>query len=158
MAKAKTQSQPAKQRGKSTSVDSHVGQKLRQFRSLAGLSQERLAGALGVTFQQVQKYERGLNRIASNRLFQLGQILNVPVTAFFEGYVLSDDDGGLSQATGLAEAETPAYEVDVMQRKETLDLVRAYYRIQDPIIRKKLLELARSMAGEPVTDATDSTT
>lgn len=132
-------------------VDIHVGGRLRQLRSLCGLSQEKLGEALGLTFQQVQKYERGQNRIAASRLFDVSRILNVPVAYFFEGYESATyKEAANSQILHLADNEDQApYETrnaDLMTRKETLDLIRAYYNIPDGDIRKKVLELVRSMA------------
>ena len=115
-------------------VDVHVGQRLRQRRTLLGMSQERLAQAFGVSFQQVQKYERGANRISASRLHLLTKILDVPVTYFFEGLPTVD-----------ADAEDSSAGDDRMANRETLELVRAYYKIPNPNIRKRLVDLARSL-------------
>lgn len=133
-------------------IDVHVGRRLRLRRTLLGMSQERLGELLGLTFQQVQKYERGVNRIGSSRLFELGQILDVPVSFFFDDM----PDTGTSpaaghHASGLAE-ERAAFEHDAapdlpLDRRETLELVRAYYRIPDPAVRKRLFELAKALAN-----------
>ena len=112
-------------------VDVHVGGRVRLRRTLLGMSQERLGEALGLTFQQVQKNERGFNRIGSSRLYQLSRILDVPVGYFFEE--IEDE----------APARSPD---DVMVKRETLELVRAYYRVRDPKVRDALRHMASSMA------------
>jgi transcriptional regulator with XRE-family HTH domain len=132
-------------------IDVHVGKRLRLRRTLLGMSQERLGELLGLTFQQVQKYERGANRIGSSRLFELGQILDVPVSFFFDD--LPAGVGGAARGyagPGLAE-ESSAFDHDdeglPLDRRETLELVRAYYRIGDPAVRKRLFELAKALAN-----------
>ena len=120
-------------------VDVHVGMRLRQRRTLLGMSQEKLAKAFGVSFQQVQKYERGANRISASRLHLLTKILDVPVSYFFEGLPTSVQERPLP-----AEPEAP----DRMTSRETLELVRAYYRILDPGVRKRLVDLARALGRE----------
>jgi len=119
-------------------VDIHVGQRVRARRKMLGLSQTQLGKELGVTFQQVQKYERGTNRIGSSRLFKMSTSLDVPVAYFFEG----------------AETKLPGYhenlealDGEAFERQETQELVEAYYRIADPRIRKKVLGLARLLAS-----------
>ena len=118
-------------------IDVHVGQRVRARRKMLGLSQTQLGEELGVTFQQVQKYERGANRIGSSRLFRMSSTLDVPVSYFFEG----------------AETKLPGYEEasaldeDAFARQETQELVEAYYRIADPRIRKKVLGLARLLSS-----------
>lgn len=121
-------------------IDIHVGGRLRQLRNYRGLTQEQLAGAVGVTFQQVQKYERGTNRVGASRLFDFSKVLGVSVASFFEG--MSTPALSVNESRKLPEAETS----DPFQRKETVQLVRAYYRIQDPNLRKKVLELAELLA------------
>lgn len=118
-------------------IDVHVGQRVRARRKMLGLSQTQLGYELGVTFQQVQKYERGTNRIGSSRLFRMASALDVPVSYFFEG----------------AETKLPDYDPipdgldgDAFEKQETQELVEAYYRIADPRIRKKVLALARLLA------------
>ncbi|WP_366654389.1 helix-turn-helix domain-containing protein [Fodinicurvata sp. EGI_FJ10296] len=122
-------------------VDVHVGKRLRQRRTLLGMSQEKLAQAFGVSFQQVQKYERGANRISASRLYLLTKILDVPVTYFFEGLPTVAPTPADTEA-----ADTP----DRMTSRETLELVRAYYRITDPVVRKRLVDLARALSREEV--------
>jgi transcriptional regulator with XRE-family HTH domain len=139
-------------------IDVHVGSRIRLRRTLMGLSQERLGEALGLTFQQVQKYERGVNRVGASRLFDLSRVLDVPISFFFDDMPepLANVYGGQSSAVGgrrtYAFAETQegfgAGADDAMNRRETLDLVRAYYRITDSAVRKRVLDLVKSLAPE----------
>src|SRR5579884_3587969 len=128
-------------------VDVHVGKRLRLRRTILGLSQEAIGNAIGVTFQQVQKYERGVNRMGSSRLFEFSKILSVPVSYFFE-----DMDKAAPapshQGGGVAEAPAPAYEHEKMSSRETLEMMRAYYRIQDTHIRKRLFDLIKALAED----------
>lgn len=115
-----------------------------------GMSQEVLGEAVGLTFQQIQKYERGANRIGCSRLYQFSHILGVPVSFFFEDM----PDGALGKmvktpAKGMSDNEQAALEDDPMTRQETLELVRAYYRISDPNVRKKVFDLLRAMTNLP---------
>ncbi|TXG81857.1 MAG: XRE family transcriptional regulator [Sphingomonadales bacterium] len=124
-------------------IDVHVGMRLRARRRILGMTQEKLGELLGLTFQQVQKYERGANRIGSSRLFELSQILQTPVSYFFEGM-----SGEASAAAGVAEP-TEGFEHDSLASKETQDLLRHYYRISDQKTRRKLLDLIRSIGTDP---------
>ncbi|GAB4143279.1 MAG: hypothetical protein Tsb0016_12240 [Sphingomonadales bacterium] len=126
-------------------IDVHVGARVRLRRTLLGMSQEKLGDALGLTFQQVQKYERGANRIGSSRLFQLSQILDVPVSYFFDEI----PETPANAPPGMAEAQAEPFETEHLARRETLELVRAYYRIADPTVRKRIFELVKSV-GAPV--------
>ena len=143
-------------------VDQHVGQRLRLRRSLLGMSQERLGERLGLTFQQVQKYERGSNRIGASRLFEVAAILDVPVTWFFEGFgpERKDDDAPAVNGSGKkpcargriaanghlnGKANHEAGDAAISGR-ETLELVRAFNRIGDPLVRRRLYELTRVLA------------
>lgn len=137
-----------KTRGKPTWIDVHVGRQIRQRRTLLGYSQEKLAGKLNLTFQQVQKYERGANRVGAGRLYELSKALDVPVTYFFED--LPDaPEAPEATAPAMIDEPRPRYEADPMVQRETLLLVRAYYNITDPRVRRRLLDLIRSM-GRPV--------
>jgi transcriptional regulator with XRE-family HTH domain len=127
-------------------TDVHVGARVRLRRTLLGMSQEKLGEALGLTFQQVQKYERGANRIGASRLHQLSRVLDVPIAYFFE-----DVDATAGRVGGLAEAPEE-YERDPMMKRETLELVRAYYRIPDANVRKRLFELTKALAKSSVSD------
>src|SRR5437764_13188868 len=113
-------------------IDIHVGSRVRLRRTLLGMSQEKLGEAIGLTFQQVQKYERGANRVGASRLYDLSRVLDVPVSYFFEEMV----PAGEGEARGgLAEAPD-RYEADPMLKRETLELVRAYYKTPDPQLRR----------------------
>lgn len=128
-------------------IDIHVGQRLRLRRTLLGLSQEVLGEAVGITFQQLQKYERGANRISASRLFNLSQVLGVPVSFFFED-MPHLEGSSMDAPTG----ETQEFES--MARRETLELVRAYYRIEDEHVRRRAFDLIKALAGgEPAESA-----
>ena len=124
-------------------VDVHVGSRVRLRRTLLGMSQEKLGAALGLTFQQVQKYERGTNRIGSSRLFQLSRILDVPVSFFFDDM----PSAVAAQHGGFAESTQARFDQEELSKRETLELVRAYYRIREPVVRKRLFELVKSLGG-----------
>jgi transcriptional regulator with XRE-family HTH domain len=131
-------------------IDVHVGRRLRLRRTLLGMSQERLGQLLGLTFQQIQKYERGVNRIGSSRLYELGQILDVPVSFFFDDMPDGEEAPELL-APGLAE-DSAEFAFDnargpQFDKRETLELVRAYNRIADPVVRKRLFELTKALAN-----------
>ena len=126
-------------------VDLHVGAQVRARRVLLGLSQEKLAEGLGVTFQQVQKYERGSNRISASRLYSMTQILDVPITYFFEGV---DDHKGANfrqMAASTGRESGQEFPEDMMRRKETLSLLRHYYSIQDGNLRQRFSELLKGV-------------
>jgi transcriptional regulator with XRE-family HTH domain len=105
------------------------------------MSQEKLAAELGLTFQQVQKYERAANRISASRLFQVGKVLDVKVPFFYEGY---DERGAPS---GFAEAPAETFQSDLLQRRDTIELCNAFYAIDDAALRRRLLDLARTLAA-----------
>jgi transcriptional regulator with XRE-family HTH domain len=133
-------------------VDVHVGSRLRLRRTLLGMSQEKLATAIGLTFQQVQKYERGANRIGASRLFELARVLDVPISFFFED---APNENAVASAHGMApsvgEDGQSAFDGDPLSRRETLELVRAYYRITDPKVRRRIFDLTKAMAQSPDT-------
>jgi transcriptional regulator with XRE-family HTH domain len=129
-----------KKDGRPRPVDLHVGSRIRLRRTLLAMSQERLGDALDLTFQQVQKYERGVNRVGASRLFDLSRVLDVPISFFF------DDMPETMTGAGAALLENQApFGDDIMSRRETLALVRAYYQIADPSLRKKVFNLIKSM-------------
>ena len=136
-------------------IDVHVGARVRLRRTLLGLSQEKLGEAIGLTFQQVQKYERGANRIGASRLWELSGVLDVPVQYFFAE--MSPDTVAAMRQIQQSQGLTPpaaAFEAEPMARRETLELVRAYYRISESSVRRRLFELAKALApaeGEEVT-------
>jgi transcriptional regulator with XRE-family HTH domain len=149
MLKSKTLKRRARKRlpaGVPNPVDVHVGNRLRLRRTLLGLSQEKLGEAVGLTFQQVQKYERGANRIGASRLYQLSLILGVPTAYFFDDVPrdLKTVEGQV--ARGLHDVGKPRPKADPMTKRESLQLVRAYYRISNPAIRKLLLEMVKACA------------
>lgn len=130
-------------------VDVHVGNRLRQRRSLLGMSQTALARAVGLTFQQVQKYERGANRMGASRLFEFAAVLDVPVTYFFDE--LSADAVHTRIPTGSADPIRAVHarpELDMLSQRETLTLVRAYYEVRPDALRRKLLDLIRGLARD----------
>jgi transcriptional regulator with XRE-family HTH domain len=115
-------------------IDLHLGKRLRARRRLLGLTQQQLAIVVGVRFQQIQKYECGANRVSAARLWQLAEVLSVPIGYFYDGLQSSNSN-----------AQSPrASEVEVMAREESLDLIRAYYQL-DERPRRRLLDLARSL-------------
>ncbi len=133
-------------------IDIHVGNRVRMRRTLLGMSQEKLGDELGLTFQQVQKYERGMNRIGASRLWDISKVLNTPIEFFYDG--MNEDIEQLSprhinrstHVEGLEETII-SLDGDPMNRRETLELVRAYYRITDRNIAKKVFDLVKSMAA-----------
>ncbi len=127
-------------------VDVHVGTRLRVRRTLLGMSQTDLGNALGLTFQQVQKYERGTNRISASRLFALSQMLDVPVEYFFDDMPAEVAASSPAQGGGKAK-KPPSYEADPIAKRETLELVRAYYKIRDPEIRRRLFEMTKALGA-----------
>ncbi|MBE1236044.1 helix-turn-helix domain-containing protein [Phaeovibrio sulfidiphilus] len=131
--------------GRPNPVDVHVGNRVRLRRTLLGMSQERLGEALGLTFQQVQKYERGANRIGASRLWDLSRVLDVSMSYFFDEM---DDDTIRHSPMIIAQvpSEPALPEADPMTRRETLELVRAYYRIGDSSVRKRIFELTKSLS------------
>ncbi|MBK8198190.1 MAG: helix-turn-helix transcriptional regulator [Acidobacteria bacterium] len=121
-------------------TDLHVGKRLRRRRRLLGMTQQELAGQVGVRFQQIQKYECGANRITASRLFDLSRAMNVTVQYFFDGMPTANP---MPNAANDAEQ----MEGDILSQKETLELVRAYYRLGERP-RKRLLELAKALEGD----------
>ena len=126
-------------------VDVHVGERLRARRSLLGMTQERLAEAVSLTFQQIQKYERGTNRVSASRLWEFSKVLKVPISYFYEGY----SEKGSAPAYGLSDNEQEGFSVDddLMDKKETIRLVREYYSISDPKLRRDVLKMIKTIAG-----------
>lgn len=154
MAVDKPKTRASRRGGPPNPVDIHVGSRVRQRRVLLGFSQEKLGDALGLTFQQVQKYERGANRIGASRLFDLSRVLDVPVAYFYDEMteaaastapsakgpkiaVMASDEPGSDGSDGS----------DPMMRRETLELVRAYYRIADDAVRRRVFDLAKALAN-----------
>ncbi len=130
-------------------VDVHVGRRVRMRRTLLGMTQTSLGEAIGLSFQQVQKYENGKNRIGSSRLYDLVRVLDVPVEFFFEEMPAAVAASSLAQG-GRKAKEPPSYERDPMAKRETLELVRAYYKITNPQVRKRLYELTKAVEAADV--------
>ena len=128
-------------------IDKHVGSRVRMRRVLLGMSQEKLGEALDLTFQQVQKYEKGTNRIGASRLQQISMTLNVPPAYFFDGAPSFEEGGPEHPQPGTAETGA-AYVIDFLSTTEGLHLNRAFARIQDAKIRKRIVDLVTALAGE----------
>ena len=128
--------------GAPEAVDVHIGRRVRRRRTVLGISQAKLAEALGLTFQQVQKYERGANRISAGRLHFISDILGVPISYFFDGILPSFNKA--QQKIGLS-ASLAEHRHDPMLDREALELVRAYYKINDPLIRRRIFELTKQL-------------
>lgn len=125
-----------------SSVDRYVGSRVRMRRITIGLSQEKLGEALGVTFQQVQKYEKGANRISASRMQNISQVLGVPVAYFFEG---APRDEGLALASGFAEGGQAEYRADILSTPEGIALARAFASIDDPKVRRRVVDLVTTL-------------
>jgi transcriptional regulator with XRE-family HTH domain len=125
-------------------IDVHVGSRVRLRRMLLGMSQEKLGEHLGLTFQQIQKYEKGINRIGASRLFDLSRVLAVPVQFFYEELPVADGEG----AAGFAERPAESYAVEFLGSREGLELNKAFARISDPRVRRSIVELVRAFAGD----------
>jgi transcriptional regulator with XRE-family HTH domain len=124
-------------------IDRHVGSRVRMRRMMLAMSQEKLGNSLGLTFQQVQKYEKGTNRIGASRLQQISNILQVPVAFFFEG---APTIPGAPRAEGMAEAPSPAYVSDFLATPDGLALTKAFMRITDSKLRRRIVDLVEQMA------------
>ena len=135
----RTRRRPSRTRGKPTEIDKHVGQRIRQRRILLGMSQEALAKALELTFQQVQKYERGTNRVGAGRLFQLARVLQVPVAYFF------DEIEGPDGAAPAQAAAAP--NLEVLSDRRNLNLIKDFQSIPDDKVKRCVGELLRALAG-----------
>ena len=121
-------------------IDKHVGSRVRMRRMMLGMSQEKLGDALGLTFQQVQKYEKGTNRIGASRLQQISNILQVPVSFFFEG-----SPNVPPRTTGMSEAPSPAYVSDFLATSDGLALTKAFMRIKDSKLRRRIVDLVEAI-------------
>ncbi len=133
-------------------VDVYVGRRLRLKRTILGMSQEAVGKQIGVTFQQIQKYERGINRMGASRLYDFARALGVQIAYFFEGYGdYALDEGG--NALGMSEPEAAKFENEKINNRETLEVMRAYYRIKNPALRKRVVDLIKAMAAEDHDDA-----
>jgi transcriptional regulator with XRE-family HTH domain len=124
-------------------IDKHVGSRVRMRRMMLSMSQEKLGDALGLTFQQVQKYEKGTNRIGASRLQQISHILQVPVAFFFEGAPNLPGEGD-----GMKDAPSPAYVSDFLATSEGLALTKAFTRIKEAKLRRRIVDLVEEIAGQ----------
>lgn len=151
-----------------TDLDAHVGARIRLRRTMLGLSQEKLGEAINLTFQQIQKYERGANRVSASRLFEIAKVLDVPIGFFYDdmppeplpsvpastlqtsapvmGFAEAQQGFGGPPVPAAATSSGQNVDASVLSRRETMELVRAYYRIPDTGVRKRVLDLIRSMA------------
>jgi transcriptional regulator with XRE-family HTH domain len=127
-------------------IDVHVGSRVRLRRTLLGISQVTLAEALGLTFQQVQKYETGANRVSSSRLFDLARKLDVPLLYFFDEMAAGVREQTPSMLMEMKRLPEFRHQTSLMERRETMELVSAYYRIRDSAVRKRVLDLTRTVA------------
>ena len=125
-------------------TDKHVGARVRMRRMMLGMSQEKLGDSLGLTFQQVQKYEKGANRIGASRLQQIAHILQVPVSFFFEGAPNAPGH----QPDGLSEAPSPAYVSDFLATSDGLALTKAFMQIKDAKLRRRIVDLVEQIATD----------
>ncbi len=150
---AKSKSRYGRGTGKPSPVDGHVGARLRMRRTLLGMTQSDLGELLGLTFQQVQKYENGKNRVSASRLYDLSRMLDVSIEYFFED--MPPEVAARSPAAkkrGKAK-DLPSYEPNPMAKRETLSLVRAYYKIEDAGVRKGVYQLIKGVAADADRDS-----
>ncbi|MGI9422277.1 MAG: helix-turn-helix domain-containing protein [Hyphomicrobiaceae bacterium] len=133
-------------------IDVHVGGRVRFRRMLLGMSQEKLGERLGLTFQQVQKYEKGVNRIGASRLFELANVLGVDVQFFYDE---APEFGTPNQTAGMAEQSSPDYVGGVLKSREGIELNRAFARIADAKVRRSVVELVRSLADDQAQQGDD---
>lgn len=131
-------------------IDAHVGTRVRLRRMLLGMSQEKLGEHLGLTFQQVQKYEKGVNRIGASRLFDLARVLGVPVQFFYDE--APADHGEVAMAPGFGERPTESYVVEFLSTREGLELNKAFVRIADARVRRSIVDLVRTLGGDDSAD------
>lgn len=126
-------------------VDIYVGSRLKQRRTMLGLSQNKMGDLIGVTFQQIQKYEKGVNRIGSSRLYQFSKILLIPVSYFFDGYDESEEGQNSSGMVRVAEREE-SFRYEDLDNKEIAHLIKNFIRISNPAVRKSVISLAKSLS------------
>jgi len=124
-------------------IDKHVGSRVRMRRMMIGMSQEKLGEKLGITFQQIQKYEKGTNRIGASRLQQIATVLSVPVSFFFEGAPTPEGASG-----EFSEASSPAYVSEFLASSEGLALTKAFMKVKDAKVRRRLVDLVEAMVAE----------
>jgi transcriptional regulator with XRE-family HTH domain len=134
-------------------IDKHVGSRVRMRRMMIGMSQEKLGEKLGITFQQIQKYEKGTNRVGASRLQQIATALSVPPSFFFEGAPVPDAADGPG---GFSEPSSPAYVSDFLATSDGLALTKAFMKIRDPKVRRRIVDLVQSMVGEDQENQSES--
>ena len=128
-----------KSRNSNKDLDAYIGSKVKCRRSMLGISQDKLGSHLGITFQQVQKYEKGANRVSASMLYHIADMLNVDFAFFINGF---------EQSKSLHDCNTaPTYDIDASKRKESADLLKAYYKINDQSTRKKILKLVKAFSS-----------
>ncbi len=125
-------------------IDSYVGKRLKQRRTIMGLSQEAIAKAVGITFQQVQKYEKGSNAMNANRLYEFSRFMNVPVAYFFEG--VEQNISNPNTNSGFAETSATAFDHETASDRESLEMMKSFKRIKEPAVRKRLADLLRAIS------------
>lgn len=125
-------------------IDKHVGSRVRMRRMMIGMSQEKLGEKLGITFQQIQKYEKGTNRVGASRLQQIATVLAVPPAFFFEGAPIPVSGGG----GGFSESSSPAYVSDFLATSDGLALTKAFMRIKDAKVRRRIVDLVEAMVAD----------
>jgi transcriptional regulator with XRE-family HTH domain len=144
MAISKTLRRPGRRKSERPNpIDVHVGSRVRLRRNMLGLSQEKLGEAIGLTFQQVQKYERGANRIGASRLHELSGVLGVPVAFFYDQ---TDPVHAPAIPTGFEESPQEGFDSDPLRKREAQELIEAYYEIEDVAARRRLFDLAKVLA------------
>jgi transcriptional regulator with XRE-family HTH domain len=124
-------------------IDKHVGSRVRMRRMMISMSQEKLGEKLGITFQQIQKYEKGTNRVGASRLQQIANVLGVPVGFFFEGAPSVDGSTG-----GFSESPSPAYVSDFLATSDGLALTKAFMKVGDSKVRRRIVDLVEAIASE----------
>jgi transcriptional regulator with XRE-family HTH domain len=143
-----TEEEPERNSRRANPMDVHVGGRVRMRRMLLGMSQEKLGEQLGLTFQQVQKYEKGVNRIGASRLFEMAKVLGVAVQFFYDDAPYGAS--GAHPVAGFAERPNDSYVVDFLATREGLELNKAFARITDPKVRKAVCDLVKSLAGDEI--------
>lgn len=128
-------------------IDAHVGARVRLRRMMIGMSQEKLGELLGVTFQQIQKYEKGANRIGASRLYEVSQVLEVPLQYFFDD-LPAEDEKPIARPHGTQGAEEEPFLMDFVARPEGLALNKAYLKIKNPKMRRPVLDLLQALADD----------
>jgi transcriptional regulator with XRE-family HTH domain len=124
-------------------IDKHVGSRVRMRRMMISMSQEKLGERLGITFQQIQKYEKGTNRIGASRLQQISTVMGVPVSFFFEGAPVPEGSSG-----AFTESASPAYVADFLATSDGLSLTKAFMKVKDPKVRRRVVDLVEAIAAE----------